>query len=442
MCQVDSDYNHPRQRRLPLMLQSAQDDAAKIPVGPLGLHPLHPTNRVSRFMFSPPPNDGRFTRPKPRPCSFLQRRARYLYVALALLTLYLWYSSPASLKRKPVHAPSLKYNSVDWSRYAYSSYATSSAYLCNSVMLFEALDRLGSKADRILFYDEGWDLNVSDERDRDSQLLLKASQEYNVKLVPAKFEKQGYNTWDASYGKFLAWQQTQYDRVIHIDSDITIRQHLDELFMLPKTSVAMTRAYWSLPSRKALTSMIVMLKPSYKEFTRLTEAGQAARTQGREFDMDILNNFYDDSATVLPHRKYGLISGEFRSDDHRYFLGHPNEEWDPQKALEEASLVHFSDWPVPKPWVMWPRNLLSEMQPKCKKPGDGKEDCTNKQTWLALYDDFRHRRKVVPQQTLIFGFQVADRCRMSVLCCQNRLPTGFRYLTRRRPSHAKPYSNA
>lgn len=381
-------------------------------------------------MFSPPPNAGRFTRPNSRPRSFLQRRARYIYVALASLTLYLWYSPPASLKGKPVHEPSLRYKSVNWSRYAYSSYATSSAYLCNSVMLFEALDRLGSKADRILFYDEGWDLNVSDERDRDSQLLLKASQEYKVKLVPAQFEKQGYNTWDASYGKFLAWQQTQYDRVIHIDSDVTIRQHLDELFMLPKTSVAMTRAYWSLPSKKALTSMIVMLKPSYKEFTRLTEAGQAARTQGREFDMDILNKFYDNSAMVMPHRRYGLISGEFRSDDHRYFLGHPSEEWDPQKALEEASLVHFSDWPVPKPWIMWPRNLLREKQPECRKQEDGQEDCRNRKIWLDLYDDFRHRRKVDSQQISNGGFQVANRFRISVLYFQNHLLTGYRYLIR------------
>jgi len=271
-------------------------------------------------------------------------------------------------------------------------------------MLFEALDRLGSKADRILFYDEGWDLDVSDERDRNSQLLLKASLQYDVKLVPAQFEKQGSNTWDASFGKFLAWQQTQYDRVIHIDSDVTIRQHLDELFMLPKTPVAMARAYWSLPSKKALTSMVVVLEPSYKEFTRLAEAGQAARTQGREYDMDILNNFYENSATVLPHRKYGLISGEFRSHDHRYFLGHPSEQWDPQKALDGASLVHFSDWPIPKPWVMWPRNLLSEKQPKCKKQEDDKEDCRDKKTWLAIYDDFRHRRKVGPSRSRLLAF--------------------------------------
>ena len=261
-------------------------------------------------------------------------------------------------------------------------------------MLFEALDRLGSKAERILFYDEKWDLHVSDGRDRDSQLLVKARDDYKVFLIPTQFAKQGHNTWDASFGKFLAWQQTQYDRIIHIDSDVTLQNHLDELFMLPKTSVAMVRAYWSLPGKKALSSLFVVLEPSYKEFTRLFAAGQEARSEGREFDMDILNKFYENSATVLPHRKYALISGEFRSKDHQYFLGYQYEEWDPHRALEEASLVHFSDWPIPKPWVMWPRNFLNELQPKCSLRDTGKEDCSNREVWLALYDDFRHRRKV------------------------------------------------
>lgn len=261
-------------------------------------------------------------------------------------------------------------------------------------MVFEALDRLGSKADRLLFYDESWDLNVADEKDRDSQLLIKARDQYGVQLFPAEFEKQGHSTWDASFGKFMAWQQTQYDRVIHIDSDVTVWKHLDELFMLPQSPVAMTRAYWALPDKKALTSLFVVVEPSYKEFTRLSDAALEARKEGQEFDMDILNHFYENSATVLPHRKYGLISGEFRSEKHENFLGNPGEEWDPQRALQEASLVHFSDWPIPKPWVMWPRNLLNEKQPECKHQDGNKDDCRDQKAWLALYDDFRHRRKV------------------------------------------------
>ena len=40
----------------------------------------------------------------------------------------------------------------DWSRFAYVQYVTNLPYLCNSVMLFESLYRLGSMPDRLLLY--------------------------------------------------------------------------------------------------------------------------------------------------------------------------------------------------------------------------------------------------------------------------------------------------
>lgn len=84
----------------------------------------------------------------------------------------------------PQHAPSLRFKSVDWSRFAYSQYATDSHYLCNSVMVFEALERLGSKADRILMYPEDWDTEIAHSKDRDSQLLVMARDKYRAKLIP------------------------------------------------------------------------------------------------------------------------------------------------------------------------------------------------------------------------------------------------------------------
>ena len=51
-------------------------------------------------------------------------------------------------------------------------------------MVFEALDRLGSKAQKILLYPEELDTIISHPRDRDSQLLVKARDWYGVHLMP------------------------------------------------------------------------------------------------------------------------------------------------------------------------------------------------------------------------------------------------------------------
>ena len=346
--------------------------------------------------YSPPLKPHKYSHAQaPRSC--LRWRSRWLYALFALLLLYLWRPSSYRLlpHHAPVHEPSIRYKNVDWSRYAYSLYATSSPYLCNAVMVFEALARLGSKADRILLYPEEWDLEIESMNDRDSQLLVIARDRYDVKLVPVMIPKADDDTWNGSFAKFMAWGQTQYDRVLQLDSDVTVFKHLDELFMLPKAPVAMLRAYWRLPSVRQLTSLIVLLEPDEMEAQQLMLAASPKVREKNDYDMDILNRFYEDSAMVLPHRQYGLISGEFRLTNHKNYLGNSIEKWDPERVLKEASLVHFSDWPIPKPWIMWPHNMIHDEMPKCKL-GIGAEgdDCRDKKIWLGLYDDFRKRRKV------------------------------------------------
>lgn len=347
--------------------------------------------------YSPPLRPIKLSHPQ-TPQSFLRWPSRWLYALVALFLLYLWRSSPNSIipHHAPVHEPSLRYKNVDWSRYAYSLYATSSPYLCNAVMVFEALSRLGSKADRILLYPQEWDLEIESPDDRDSQLLVIARDRYDVKLVPVVIPKADDDAWNGSFAKFMAWGQTQYDRVLQLDSDVTVLKHLDELFVLPDAPVAMLRAYWKLPSVRQLTSLFVLLEPDEGVAQQLMLAASPNVRQKNEYDMEILNRFYGDSAMVLPHRQYGLISGEFRAHDHSSFLGNSVESWDPERVLKEANLVHFSDWPIPKPWIMWPHNMIQGEMPKCKL-GIGAEgdDCRDKKIWLGLYDNFRKRRKVL-----------------------------------------------
>jgi hypothetical protein len=83
--------------------------------------------------------------------------------------------------------PPLPDGGVDWSRFAYTQYATSTAYLCNSVMLFETLHRLGSRADRLLMHPSSMKADP-DSDSTESRLLLKAQKEYNVKLAPIEVQ--------------------------------------------------------------------------------------------------------------------------------------------------------------------------------------------------------------------------------------------------------------
>lgn len=338
------------------------------------------------------------------------RRSRILFWALTATATFL----VLYLLTRP------RETAVDWHSFAYSLYATDPHSLCNAVLVFDSLKRLGSRADRVLFYPKEWDTFIASNTDRTSQLLNIAQKEYNVNLLPVGLLGQDGATvagtmetessWDSSITKLRAFELTTYDRVMHLDADLTLLRNLDHLFLLPPAPVAMPRAYWAdLPSPDPnqasqpwpLTSLLLLLQPSHSELKILLETLTSWRTNpnvtshgdGKKYDMDLLNYRYGSSALVLPQRPYALLTAEFRSADHSAYLG-PNAHWDARAVLDEAALVHFSDWPLPKPWTLWSADSLAEMQPACHSV-DGKEDCTERKIWKDLYDDFRMKRRDV-----------------------------------------------
>lgn len=84
---------------------------------------------------------------------------------------------------------------TDWSRFAYTQYVTNSEYLCNSVMIFETLHRLGSKADRVMMYPAYMFKNPTDTSSETSsgRLLIKSRDEYGAKLVPIQVQHRDTN---------------------------------------------------------------------------------------------------------------------------------------------------------------------------------------------------------------------------------------------------------
>ena len=131
---------------------------------------------------------------------------------------------------------------VRWSEFAYTQYVTNLDYLCNSVMLFQILHRLESKAERLLMYPDTFHIGDG-QPSKEVELLLKAQTDYDVKLKPVSvismpghdsmiLDRQSVinradnplGTWAESFTKLLAFNQTEYKRVLNLDSDSTVLQ--------------------------------------------------------------------------------------------------------------------------------------------------------------------------------------------------------------------------
>lgn len=120
-------------------------------------------------------------------CLMTSKRYRWTaaFVALIIISGFLLFQNQDSLPRRLPQSISSPQTTpeVDWSRFAYTQYVTDSAYLCNSIMFFESLHRLSSKADRVVMFPSKM-LQSGDNDSEDARLLLGAREKYNVKLVP------------------------------------------------------------------------------------------------------------------------------------------------------------------------------------------------------------------------------------------------------------------
>ncbi|EMD97423.1 glycosyltransferase family 8 protein [Bipolaris maydis ATCC 48331] len=328
--------------------------------------------------------------------SFRMRRQYVYYLIGFVFACWLLYPT-----HKPVPEPVGVFK-INWSSYAYSVYATDSASLCHAVMVLDALARFGSKADRVLFYPEHWDTTVESSRDRDSQLLNLARDVYKARLYPVKPLQVAGRTetewlWDETVTKLMAFSLEYYDRVISLDSDITLLGSLDELFLLPRTPIAMPRAYWTDSKPWPLSTKLMVIEPNAEQLEKfkilMEGGGDSMLVRMHRYDMEILNERYEESALVLPHRPYALRTAEFRKHEHAEYLGDADEKWDAEKVYKEAKVIHFSDHPLPPPWFTWPGGSVSEMQPDCVGKGEG--SCAERRIWMSLYQDFRKRRKDV-----------------------------------------------
>jgi alpha-N-acetylglucosamine transferase len=127
-------------------------------------------------------------------------------------------------------SPAAEDNTV-WSDFAYVQYVTNPNYLCNSLMIFEALRRHGTKDDLLMLYPQEWNVpkhvfeDDASPIEYEGGLLAQARDQYQEKLNPIEvktYVNENDATWQDSYTKLLAWNQTQYKHVISLDSDATL----------------------------------------------------------------------------------------------------------------------------------------------------------------------------------------------------------------------------
>ncbi|KAF9874585.1 hypothetical protein CkaCkLH20_07722 [Colletotrichum karsti] len=284
------------------------------------------------------------------------------------------------------------------SRFAYAQYATDLNYLCNAVINFNRLERLGTSHDMVLIFPESWTSGTSQQ----AKAIRKVHVEYpEIVLRPFEYlrisKTKASATWADSLNKFHAFDLGEYERVLLFDSDTQVLNSMDHIFSSPKAAVALPRAYWlneidTPVSEQVLSSHVMLIEPNESLHKKLVKGSLSSG----KLDMDLVNSMFKDSATILPHRRLALLTGEFRDSDHQKYLAPGNDRWDPVKEASNAYLVHFSDWPMPKPWEPRTKAQWEAALPGCTDEGANSTDqpqCADRLVWTGFYEDYDADRK-------------------------------------------------
>ena len=168
-------------------------------------------------------------------------------------------------------------------------------------------------------YPSSWDLNEIDESSPYEQptpiarLLQQANSSYYVKLQPVDALQTSNNRealWKDSYTKLLAFNLTQFDRVLALDSDSMVLGNLDDLFLLPRRTRSNALHLLGRISRLLILLLNAAHHPSATSFSKVETAIKTAKSD--EYDMDVLTYLFKNQILRIPQRPYSLLSSEFR----------------------------------------------------------------------------------------------------------------------------------
>lgn len=259
---------------------------------------------------------------------------------------------------------------------------------------FYRLERFGSEYDQVLIFPEKWTEGDSKEA-KAIRNIQTALPKLGLRPLRLLTTQKGDITWAKSLTKFHAFNLTDYTRVLAFDSDSQILNNMDHYFLAPMAALAVPRAYWlndkdAAIADQVLGSHVMLLEPNEARYTKIVDE---ALSSG-DFDMEVINHLFKDSVMILPHRRLALLTGEFRAKDHRAYLA-PDEDddWNAMAEVSRAYLVHFSDWPLPKPWRHHSDSEWEKVRPECSEDEEERDDrprCADRVMWEGFYEDYNH----------------------------------------------------
>ncbi len=261
------------------------------------------------------------------------------------------------------------------------SLLTNNEYLPGILVLNKSLEKVGTEIPLLLLLSS----NISS---RVRIILEKNNIKYKIITndVNNPTNVNPAHRWYSTYSKLLAFNQTQFDKIIFLDADMLILRNIDDLFDMPHMSAVDSGSM--LPRKKELIHMnsgLIVIEPDNKLFKDMSEKiGKIEKLEPEGTnerpkygsDQDFLNAYFFDwtkkTELHLDH-KYNMI--HYQLDEYNSCFNFTIED-----GPRPISILHFASYI--KPWTL-DEKALKELNTNPKK----KLETDSLKLWLDYYNN-------------------------------------------------------
>ena len=222
---------------------------------------------------------------------------------------------------------------------------TSESYFEGVLALNESLKRVKAKYPLTVL------INNNISKETENKLIereMKIIRKENIKLdsnITKKNDVKNTSYWNNTFDKLLIFELTEFEKLVYLDSDMYIRNNIDNLFEKDDMSAVIDKRYnpLILESWKKLNSGLMVIKPKENILEGLMEALRTVESKRETFgDQDVLQEYYNNWDNKSELHLQDIYNVFFPYLDYHTHIQN--------MKLEDISVVHFVF--ADKPWYI------------------------------------------------------------------------------------------
>lgn len=236
---------------------------------------------------------------------------------------------------------------------SYVTILSTEGYLDGVLKLNASLQKVSSKYPLCVLLSEGISKEVENVLNEKGILTIRRKKVDLTQAIIDKNKSKEKERWSNTFDKLNAFELTEFEKIVFLDSDIYVRKNIDILFEKPHMSAVIDKHYGPNITARCikLTSGVMVIEPKENqilEFEKIIDT--IIDKRDAIGDQDILQEYdlnWKDKKELHLKNKYNIFFPYLE-----YYVNFQ------EYSMDDLAVIHFI-YPT-KPWMMKSENKVEE----------------------------------------------------------------------------------